>query len=551
MQSNLQPPVIDSFLQAFTSTVAPVIPFKISSFNSIEDFLIDDTVYVNYRISDADANEYYSDVVPSSAKEGNVTDRLFAASQHNANFEKYKKYKLQIRLISREFGETPTISNLDSKLQYLTEWSTICVITFVDAPQLNLINNLTKEEECIDLVGSLSYAATDVKDYLTGYKITLKEDDEILVQQDSYVAPNNGQINYHFTNNFYSDSTYELSIEYITKYKYHEIVTKTFSPSRTLSNFIEFELLENVEEGAILIKPDVSTLVDGWYYIRRSSAEDNFSYCDDLALIAYDNKELVSFSYRPFAGSGLSVMSYPSKELSQQNIDCFVDKTVKSGVTYRYYLQQAKKVTTDDLSYQFQRVESTDWQERYVIFDKTFLLANNQQLSIEFDENLSGYKRNVLDNKTETLGSKYPYIRRNGMVDYKQITISGLISFLSDANEMFVTKDELKKYTLGLDNFDFYRKEYDITDHNDVILERAFREKVLEFLYADDVKLFRSSPEGNMLVRLTNISLTPKQELGRMIYSFSCTAYEIADDTIENYDKYNILKKKRKKMIRA
>ena len=47
--------------------------------------------------------------------------------------------------------------------------------------------------------------------------------------------------------------------------------------------------------------------------------------------------------------------------------------------------------------------------------------------------------------------------------------------------------------------------------------------------------------EGNLLVKLMEVSLTPKNELGRLIYTFSATAYEIADPTIYNYDKYGIL----------
>ena len=62
-----------------------------------------------------------------------------------------------------------------------------------------------------------------------------------------------------------------------------------------------------------------------------------------------------------------------------------------------------------------------------------------------------------------------------------------------------------------------------------------------DFLYADDVKLFRSSTEGNHLIRLTDVSFTPKPELGRMIWSFAATATEIADDTIDNYELYNII----------
>ena len=56
----------------------------------------------------------------------------------------------------------------------------------------------------------------------------------------------------------------------------------------------------------------------------------------------------------------------------------------------------------------------------------------------------------------------------------------------------------------------------------------------MEYLYNDTPKLFRSTPEGTVLVRLMNISLTPEQTLGRMLYNFSATAYEIGEVNSEN-----------------
>jgi len=44
-------------------------------------------------------------------------------------------------------------------------------------------------------------------------------------------------------------------------------------------------------------------------------------------------------------------------------------------------------------------------------------------------------------------------------------------------------------------------------------------------LYKNNVKLFRSATEGNILVKLMDISFTPNITLHRHIYSFSCTAY--------------------------
>jgi hypothetical protein len=49
---------------------------------------------------------------------------------------------------------------------------------------------------------------------------------------------------------------------------------------------------------------------------------------------------------------------------------------------------------------------------------------------------------------------------------------------------------------------------------------------VLQFLHDGYAKFFSTVEEGSMMVHLTNISLTPKKELGRMIYSFSATATE-------------------------
>jgi hypothetical protein len=66
----------------------------------------------------------------------------------------------------------------------------------------------------------------------------------------------------------------------------------------------------------------------------------------------------------------------------------------------------------------------------------------------------------------------------------------------------------------------------------------------MNFLYDNTIKLYRSPTEGNILVKLTNISLSPQTVLGRMLYSFSATATEIADLTIDNYLKYNILQLK-------
>jgi len=43
-----------------------------------------------------------------------------------------------------------------------------------------------------------------------------------------------------------------------------------------------------------------------------------------------------------------------------------------------------------------------------------------------------------------------------------------------------------------------------------------------------------------MLIKLMDISLTPNQDLSRMLYSVDATAYEIDEPTLKNIDKYGI-----------
>ena len=67
-----------------------------------------------------------------------------------------------------------------------------------------------------------------------------------------------------------------------------------------------------------------------------------------------------------------------------------------------------------------------------------------------------------------------------------------------------------------------------LTDYN-LVAERTFKMKVLNFLNDGKPKLFRSPAEGNYIVRLMNSSLSPDDKLSRMLHTFSTTATEIDD----------------------
>ena len=99
----------------------------------------------------------------------------------------------------------------------------------------------------------------------------------------------------------------------------------------------------------------------------------------------------------------------------------FIDYTVEQGITYQYSLQQYNEHGI----YSERRVSNTVTAD----FEDLFLYDGKRQLTVRFNPKVGTFKQTKIEQKTETMGSKYPYIVKNGAVDYKELSISGLISY--------------------------------------------------------------------------------------------------------------------------
>lgn len=197
------------------------------------------------------------------------------------------------------------------------------------------------------------------------------------------------------------------------------------------------------------------------------------------------------------------------------------DNTVEQGANHKYYVQQysGQIFTTKYLI-----------GEVFIEFDDAFLSDKDRQLCIRFNPKVTSFKMNLAESKVDTIGGKYPTFFRNGTMGYKEFPISGLISYLIDPDNLFMNSQSIDEFeqAQNLTNANFKR-------------ERDFKLAVLEWLNNGQPKLFRSPGEGNYLVRLMNVSLSPEEKLGRMLHTFSATAYEIADCSQENLVKYGFL----------
>ena len=106
-------------------------------------------------------------------------------------------------------------------------------------------------------------------------------------------------------------------------------------------------------------------------------------------------------------------------------------------------------------------------------------------------------------------------------------------------NGLFYSKDDLFPQEVS-ELYQSYNLDNGITNYNDIMLEKVFRDKVIDFLLEDRPVLFRSATEGNILIRLMDLSFSPNTQLKNYIYSFGSTAVEIAECNFDNFHKYNI-----------
>ena len=227
---------------------------------------------------------------------------------------------------------------------------------------------------------------------------------------------------------------------------------------------------------------------------------------------------------------------------NNNNLEVWKDFTVESGKKYKYAISQY-----DDDGVHSEKVICNE--EVSIDFEDIFLYDGKRQLKIRFNPKVSSFKQNNLEAKIETIGSQHPFIVRNGKVSYKEFPISGLISYLADENQLFLqsTTEEIQSIRstdAKSTQLSIFQKDFNFSTDlvsSNIIKEKEFKIEVLNWLTNGEPKLFRSSTEGNFIVRLLNVSLTPIDTLGRMLHTFNCTAYEIAENTYENMCKLNMI----------
>ena len=460
-------------------------------------------------------------------------------------------YKIQIRLSTVAYDNSiGQAAWLNINASNFSEWSTYCTTKAIYKPRITIpildydseINNgynsdTTHSLSLSTLDFSGSYSNEDNSETLYSYNIQLFDIDKKLLEDsgilytNQYYTPN--QFRYIFKTELEDTEDYILRLSYTTVNKYEEtldfdITINEIASLETKINAVTIDTVDNIvdnpefvekfkeqtsleleqEDGRVGIKLYSTNInpFNGNICLRRADSKDNFNTWTDIKIVVCVNTVV-------------------------NDLDMIFDYTVESGVWYKYGVQIIEP---------FGNRGVINYQRTNLIreFEYSFLVGENgRQLKLKYNNDMNTYTYNYLESKVDTIGGKYPFITRNGNTEYRTFPINGLISFNMDENELFTNDKELYKYNDVVLAYRRRRREENLGLY-DYKLEHDFREKVLEFLQDGKPKLFKSSTEGNSIIRLMQVAAQPNQSLNRMIYSFTSTAHEIAEPTMENYLKF-------------
>ena len=573
LTSNLYPPIIDTFMPAFTGGSCSIY-FEISDFNTISD-IDTDLVQVSLRsqlnnencLENPNGIRYYQLQGPVTENGNPNKGKYYITISTNdlleTDFYKNQYYKVQIRFTKSgvatgtshwyKTSDNPSLEWLNGHLESFSEWSTVCLIRKITEPFLDMSPN--KQLSPIEITGgyvitspffhfsqSIEFGKNE-NEYLQNYRLKLYDDNEVLIEDSGIVYPpldnRTNKVLYSFKNRLEVGVPYKVELEITSNNLYQKTFIFNNITVSALQNLSTPDLVvtSDIDEGAFIVRIVTETNSAKYASIYRTSNKSNFAIWDEIALVGINNSAI------------------------------YIDRSVEAGTWYHYGVHlyginfeegySGFAETSDPVS---------------LIYEDVFLNSQGRQLRLRYDSHVTSYKKVVMENKTETLGSKFPIIRRNSATDYKQFALTGLITFhtdeenaifhstdnhneniqeLSEGQEyeggrIFLTENEIYGGEKGNDTmtnlYHTYNSQNGINPYNDYVKEREFREKVIEFLNSGKVFLMRTLTEGLVLVRLMDINFTPNQSLNNYIYSFTATAIEVAECNPENYYKYEVFK---------
>lgn len=474
---------------------------------------LEDVTHIEVKVNLQDTN---SNVVNSatgilSLEKTENSFTINAASLKGGCWKAGKLYKIQARLVIKT-NSSKTVS----------EWSNVMITKAITPPQVKILNGETSDSAINEIsavysetetmptfYGEVKFTAGELE-YLNTYQFDLYKDGKLVESSGAiqYNGSSEALPQYRFKQQLIRYETYSVTFSIVSNNGYTSICSYDFevisSTSGELDNLsitvdsTSFACIENAMVQVRLTSKEDQSIV-GNYVIIRSDEDSNYQIWDDMIYLTYNDKQL-------------------NDEL------VFTDYFIDCGKRYKYAVQrqQSNNARSEMLLPQ-------DTSPHFVNFEYSYLCGDGKQIKLSFNNSVDSFKHTQLVGKLDTLGSVYPTIAYNGYAYYAEFPLSGLISAYMDEENLFMDKD-FDSLSIG-------------PTPSTVKIEREFRHKVETFLNDKKYKLFKTPTEANknIIVGLIGATLSPEKSLNRMIYSFSTTAYEVAENNLTNLKELGIL----------
>lgn len=594
ISNSMFPPIVNTYMPAFVregNVGGCRIYFSFSPYQEISTSLPYAQIIVNNQKTNK--NELNTNTYPMEIKRMQIQlddsiktdDKYYItvnASDLKEGFKQNLFYKVQIRIDKLDDTiSAPNSTWLNNNLDNFSEWSTVCLIKAISTPVL-AISGLDSGTEIelpsttLQVAGNLSFSEQGEDETLKQYQLQILDRtngdtviaDSGVLYSNIYSEPN--QFNYTFKKELVNGNQYTLKIAYFTRNLYQggELFNFIVAAKDEEEPLVNIQVQPDEENGRnkiyLISIAGSENSFTGKFIISRSDYTTNFSVWEDVHEIELksgdwaadpnvltfnsgaqdyetlnqklnDDKTLQNgkeFLEPRHTSNSKSVMQHQEETQILEYKYLWCDNTPESGVYYKYRVQS---ITNSGVR------TAASYSEPIVnVFDAMFILGEDRVLKIKYNANVSSYKYVTMDSKTDTIGGQFPFIKRNGNVYYRQLPISGLLTFLTDNYEVFTNRTLLLQGNSNRLLYQNYNDNNNITNYNNFIYERLFREEVIKFLQDGKPKLLKTLTEGNILVRLMDVNLSPEGGLNRYIYNFSAIAYEQANPTIENISKFNI-----------
>ena len=543
----IYPPYIADTIPAFT-TDKVTIPFVLNPAVSIAEIKLFQIVIKDYVSQETIGNIVATTnnlVYDMATKSGTVT--FYFSDQKDSGNNLINKASLTGNIVAGQYYKFQLSYSDDVSIvtAHFEAFSTAsigrCIGTLEQAPKIEVRGRQNQVLSTSNLnVGSASFTGIHQSQLLTepvhSYRFILQNKETGVILQDTDWVINNIDL----------DTIIE-KLEGTTRVKYRN-TQHSFVLCQELETWVHYTLTywtktingyENKNIYSIIKQGELPIIFEGSVraYQNQKARDNGYVQIDITGRPIKGSFELQRTSDNK---RWYTLTTFDMTELSDMSIFNWKDWSVEQGVIYTYAIRQHSQGQYSE------RILSTPIQ---IEFEHLYLSDGERQLKVAFNAKVSGLKDVLLESKMDTIGSKYPFFFRNETVRYKELPISGLISYLMDDNELFMENSELGLMDI-VENVDIDSDERIINPQRprttnlvgyNFEAERKFKLSVMDWLNNGKPKLFRSPSEGNYIVRLTNTSLSPNDQLSNMLHSFSSTAYEIMDYNVDNLQKYKML----------